>query len=238
MIEHNKIYNADCFDIFPNIDDQSIDLILCDLPYSLTRCKWDKMLDLERLWESYNRIIKPNAPIVLTASQPFTSILVSSNLKAFGHEWIWIKEQGTNFLNAKYQPLKNHESVLVFCNNTPNYYPQMTDGHKPYVSGKGQSTDLTGQYTKIQTHNSGTRYPKTAGSLKFNRESKPIHSTQKPVPLFEYLINTYSKEHDLVLDNCSGAGTTAIAAMTAAILCPIDQFFQNGGTELGTLSRS
>ena len=208
-IELNKIYNEDCLEGMKRIPDKSVDMILCDLPYGTTACKWDTIIPLEKLWEQYERVIKDNGAIVLTASQPFTSTLVSSNYKKFRYEWIWEKNQGVNFLLAKKQPLKVHENILIFYKKTPNYNPQMEIG-KPYTSGKGDSGEVTNKVKKIQTKNKGTRYPKTVQKIK--REFG-LHPTQKPVALFEYLIKTYTNEGEIVLDNCMGSGTTAIACI-------------------------
>ena len=206
-MELNVVYNEDCLEGMNRIEDKSIDMILCDLPYGTTACKWDTIIPFEPLWKQYKRIIKDKGVIVLTASQPFTSLLVTSNLKMFKYEWIWEKEQGVNFLLSKKVPLKVHENILVFGGN--NYFPQMEKG-KPYLSGKGNSGDVTKNVIKIQTKNEGTRYPRSV--IKINREVG-LHPTQKPVELFEYLIKTYTKEGDIVLDNCMGSGTTAIACM-------------------------
>jgi len=186
-----------------------VDMILCDLPYGTTACAWDSVIPFEPLWAQYRRIAKPNAAIVLTASQPFTTALIHSNLGEFRYSWVWEKEQGVNFLLAKKQPLKVHEDACVFYRETPTYNPQMTVG-KPYVSGKGSSGDVTGNVVKIQTQNDGTRYPR---SIQFFKRETGIHPTQKPVALFEYLIRTYTHPGALVLDNCIGSGTTAIAAL-------------------------
>ena len=161
------------------------------------------------MWEQYERVIKDNGAIVLTASQPFTSALVMSNPKHFRYEWIWEKEQGVNFLLAKKQPMKVHENILVFSLKQSIYQPQMTTG-KPYISGKGNSGEVTGKVAKKQTTNTGTRYPRSI--QRFNREMG-IHPTQKPVALFEYLIKTYTNEGDTVLDNVMGSGTTGVACV-------------------------
>ncbi len=199
----------DCLEGMKYIDDKSIDMILCDLPYGTTACKWDTIIPLDVLWREYERIIKDNGAIVLTASQPFTTMLINSNIKLFKYCWVWEKEQGVNFLMAKKQPLKVHEDICVFYKKQCTYNPQMTMG-KPYISGKGDSGEVTGKVKKIQTKNTGTRYPKSI--IRFNRE-RGLHPTQKPVALFEYLIKTYTNEGDLVLDNCMGSGTTAIACI-------------------------
>lgn len=213
------LYNDDCLNIFPLIDDRSIDMIFCDLPYSITACKWDIPIPLDILWGHYERVIKDDGVIVLTASQPFTSVLVSSNLKLFRYEWIWEKSQGTNPLNAKYMPLKKHESILIFYKKRGVYNPQMTIG-KPY-SGFSSNTknigEVYGDNKSIHKENKGTRYPTTIQH--FKHDTKKIHPTQKPVKLVEYFILTYSNEDDIVLDNCSGSGTTAIACINTKRKC-------------------
>lgn len=208
-LELNRIYQMDCIEGMRLLPDKSIDMILCDLPYGTTSCKWDTVTPFEPLWEQYERIIKDNGAIVLTASQPFTTTLANSNLRLFRYAWVWEKEQGVNFLMAKKQPLKVHEDILVFYKKQPTYNPQMTKG-KPYISGKGDSGEVTGRVKKIQTKNEGTRYPRSV--IKFNREVG-LHPTQKPVALFEYLIRTYTNEGEIVLDNCIGSGTTAVASV-------------------------
>jgi site-specific DNA-methyltransferase (adenine-specific) len=189
------------------IPDKFIDLILCDLPYGTTACSWDSVIPFEELWEQYRRIAKPNAAFVLTASQPFTTSLIASNMREFRYTWVWEKEQGVNFLLAKKQPMKVHEDVCVFYRSQPTYNPQMTTG-KPYISGKGDSGEVTGSVTKVQTKNDGTRYPRSIQAVK--RETG-MHPTQKPVALMEYLVKTYTNEGDKVLDNCMGSGTTGVA---------------------------
>ena len=209
MLELNKIYNMDCLEGMKLIPDKSIDMILCDLPYGTTACKWDTVIPFEPLWEQYERIVKDNGAIVLTSSQPFTTKLIASNMNKFRYTWVWEKEQGVNFLQAKKQPLKSHEDVCVFYGRQPKYNPIFEQG-KPYKSGKGTSGDVTNNVVKVQTINEGKRYPKTV--LRFKRETG-LHPTQKPVPLFEYLIRTYTNEGETVLDNCIGSGTTAIACI-------------------------
>lgn len=200
---------GDCLEIMKNISNSSIDMILCDLPYGVTaRNKWDSMIPFESLWEQYERIIKDNGAIVLTAIQPFTSVTVMSNIAIFKYEWIWKKQQGTGFLNAKKQPLRNHESVLVFYKKQPTYNPQFTEG-KPYTCKSGRASTNYQDQISVVTENDGKRYPLTV--VDFAYDKSKLHPTQKPVALFEYLIKTYTNEKDLVLDNCMGSGTTGVA---------------------------
>lgn len=211
-MEINKIYNKDCLEGMKRIADGSVDMILCDLPYGTTRNKWDSVIPLEALWEQYRRIIKSNGAIVLTAQTPFDKVLGASNLSMLKYEWIWVKQQGTGHLNAKKMPLKNHENILVFYNKLPTYNPQMDKG-KPYSNNHkpGDSGNNYGTVGYSNVHNVTTRYPKTV--QKFLHDKSKLHPTQKPVALFEYLIKTYTNTGELVLDNCMGSGTTAIACM-------------------------
>jgi len=204
-----KLFEGDCLEIMPlEIEDNSIDMILCDLPYGTTACKWDTIIPFKPLWREYERVIKDNGAIVLTASQPFTSVLVNSNIDLFRYEWIWEKEQGINFLFAEKQPMKVHENILVFYKKQPIYNPSMIKGNK-YISGEGKSGEtLKGFAIKKITKNEGTRYPRT---IQYFKRENGKHPTQKPVKLFEYLIKTYTNEGDLVLDNCAGSGTTGVA---------------------------
>lgn len=200
------------------IDDKSIDMILCDLPYGTTACKWDTVIPFEPLWSHYKRIIKDNGAIVLTASQPFTSALVMSNIKMFKYEWIWQKTRKTGFANANRQPLRNYEDVLVFYNGQCKYNPHgIKKKHEPIVVNRKKPKNNTvnagendGSLCKeyIQEFEN---YPSQV--LKIQSDGNTKHPTQKPVALFEYLIKTYTNEGELVLDNCAGSGTTAIACL-------------------------
>ena len=207
----NKIIQGDCLEVMKDIPNKSIDMILCDLPYGTTACKWDTIIPFEPLWEQYKRIIKDNGAIVLTASQPFTSALVMSNIKMFKYEWIWEKPNGTSPFKAKYMPMVNCEEILVFGSGKLKYNPQMEIG-KPYKWNskrtKGDASNIK-QMKETPINNKGTRHPKNI--LRFKQE-RGLHPTQKPVALFEYLQLTYTNEGDTILDNCSGSGTTAIAA--------------------------
>lgn len=213
----NQIIYGDCLEIMPDIPHKSIDMILCDLPYGTTACKWDTIIPLEPLWKQYKRIIKDNGAIVLTASQPFTSKLIMSNLKMFKYEWIWHKPRASNFQCAKTQPLKEHENILVFSNGV-KYFPQMMMG-KPYNKGifrKGFIA-VRGIIKQYENKNvNGERYPRTIQyfvGAETENKNKTLHPTQKPVALFEYLIKTYTNKGDLVLDNCAGSGTTGVACI-------------------------
>ena len=215
MLELNKIYHGDCLEVMKGIPDKSIDMILCDLPYGTTACKWDTIIPFEPLWEQYKRIIKDNGAIVLTGSQPFTSALVMSNPKWFKYEWIWDKKRSSNFALANKIPMKTHENVLVFYLKLPTYNPQMEIG-KPYNKEKynkvNNSQITNDKIFKINTKNNGTRFPTTIKYFSQNwTRQQQSHPTQKPVALFEYLIKTYTNEGDLVLDNCAGSGTTGVA---------------------------
>lgn len=209
MIELDKIYNEDCLEGMKRIPDGSVDCIICDLTYGTTRNAWDSIIPIDKLWKAYLRVCKPNAAILLFSQQPFTSVLVSSNLKMFRYEWIWEKEQGTGHLNANKMPLKKHENILVFYSKTPTYNPQFGVG-QPYAMNRlpSRSTNYghqVGQYVE----NDGRRYP--LDIIKFKHDKDKIHPTQKPVDLVAYLVCTYSNTNDIVLDNCSGSGTTAVA---------------------------
>jgi site-specific DNA-methyltransferase (adenine-specific) len=188
----------------------SVDMILTDPPYGTTACKWDSVIPFEPMWAELKRIIKPNGAIVMTAMQPFTSVLVCSNLKMFKYQWVWQKEAGTGLLNAKKQPLRDHEDVCVFYSKQPTYNPQYTEG-KPYVAKKGGETSNYNPSGNVTTVSDGKRYPKTV--LKFNRDRNKIHPTQKPVALMEYLIKTYTNEGETVLDFTMGSGSTWVACV-------------------------
>ncbi len=200
-----KLILGDCLAEMPKIADKSIDVVLCDLPYGTTACKWDTIIPFEPLWEQYKRIIKDNGAIVLTASQPFTSALIMSNLKMFKYNWVWNKRISGNPLLAKYQPLKIHEDICVFSKAKHNYYPEMRKG-KMRIKGGGKSKLLNMKMSKSTNDN---YYP--VSIIEYSNAKRGVHPTQKPVTLFEYLIKTYTNEGDLVLDNCAGSGTTGVA---------------------------
>ena len=209
------LINGDCLEKMKDIPDKSIDMILCDLPYGTTACKWDTIIPFEPLWEQYKRIIKDNGAIVLTASQPFTSALVMSNIKMFKYEWIWEKEKPTNFFQLKRRAGSFTENILVFYKNQPVFNPQMVEHKGKLVknSPKGKHNSIiTGKNKEVYPYkDTGLRYP--SNIIRINREKlgSYLHPTQKPVALFEYLIKTYTNEGDLVLDNCMGSGSTGVA---------------------------
>ena len=220
MEKKNLSLKGDCLELMKDISNGSVDMILCDLPYGTTACKWDTIIPFDTLWEQYKRIIKDNGAIVLTASQPFTSALVMSNPKLFKYEWIWEKSKASNFLLAKKQPLKAHENILVFGKGKVNYYPQKTEG-KPFNKGKdkrtGQATEVYAEIPNINgfeiKNEKGLRNPRTVQYFKTGESEGKHHPTQKPTWLFEYLIKTYTKRNETVLDNCAGSFTTAIACL-------------------------
>lgn len=211
----NQVIRGDCLEVMKDIPDKSIDMILCDLPYGTTACSWDTIIPFEPLWAAYKRIIKDNGAIVLTASQPFTSKLVMSNLEMFKYEWIWNKNTVTGFLSANKIPLKSHENILTFCKTTPIYNPIKTEGHikKIVRAGSYNKTDIYNQRGKRPNYNSTNRYPRTSLFFDSIIRTDTLHPTQKPVALFKYLIKTYTNPGELILDNCAGSGTTAIACI-------------------------
>ena len=216
----NQIILGDCLEKMKDIPDNSIDVVLTDLPYGVTaRNKWDSIIPFDQLWKQWNRIKKETTPVILTTIQPFTSFTIISNPENFKYEWIWEKERGTGFLNAKKQPLRKHESILVFYDKQCCYNPLMKKLDKPYNHILPNSE--TNNYNSFKTGNNEERitkiydskYPTTILKIPRDNNRKNIHPTQKPVELFEYLIKTYSDETDLVLDCCAGSGTTAIACI-------------------------
>ena len=211
MIELNKIYNEDCLEGMKRIPDKSIDMILADLPYGTTQNKWDSIIPLEPLWEQYERVIKENGAIVLTAQPPFDKLLGVSNLKLLKYEWIWNKVSPTGHLNAKKMPMKKTENILVFYKKLPTYNPQGLR-YKPRVKKRSSNSVGSANYGKHKDENLSEYQGYPTNLLEFVRESG-LHPTQKPVALFEYLINTYTREGETILDNCMGSGTTAIAAI-------------------------
>ena len=212
-MENIKLYQGDCLEKMKNIPDKSVDMILCDLPYGTTQNKWDSIIPLEPLWEQYKRIIKDRGAIVLFAQTPFDKVLGASNLKMLKYEWIWEKQQGTGFLNAKKMPLKKHENILVFYKKLPTYNPQMIGNEirKIKRNKNGKTTDNYGKFTYDEQSTYVGRYPTSI--LSFDRDKNKLHPTQKPVALLEYLIKTYTNEEEIVLDNTMGSGSTGVACV-------------------------
>lgn len=205
----DSVNNTDLLTLCAGLPDASIDCILCDLPYGTTACSWDEIIPFEPMWAAFKRVIKPRGAIVLTASQPFTSKLVMSNIEMFRYEWIWQKTKPTQFLDAGRKPLKEHENVLVFGKAPPAYYPQGLQRSGKQQNGKGKSGSLYGSTKEVYIQE-WINYPRTV--QKFASDINGNHPTQKPVALFEYLIRTYTQPGDLVLDPTVGSGTTAVAA--------------------------
>ncbi len=220
-MEINKIHCGDCLELMKEIEDKSIDMILCDLPYGTTACSWDTIIPIDKLWNEYERIIKDKGAIVLTAMQPFTTILINSNMKLYKYSWIWIKSMAGNFINANNCPLKITEDICIFSKGTianksqrrMNYYPQgVIEVNKKWSRPSKYNTE----HKYVRPSHSTNRiikrenFPKNILTFA-NGNNKTKHPTQKPVALFEYLIKTYTNEGDLVLDNCIGSGTTAVA---------------------------
>lgn len=216
------IQQGDCLELMKKIPDESIDMILCDLPYGTTKNKWDSLVDLDLLWNQYKRIIKLNGCIALFAQQPFASVLGNSNLEMLKYEWVWEKPMATGRLNCNFAPMKAHELILIFSKSAAsyvkdkrkamNYNPQMEEG-KPYkaVSGRASTNYDTKWSKETTTINKGTRFPRDVKVFKHDKDK--FHPTQKPVALLEYLIKTYTNENDVVLDNCMGSGSTGVACM-------------------------
>ena len=207
---------GDCLELLEDVEDKSVDMVLCDLPYGTTRCKWDTPIDLVALWKAYDRVCKPSAAICLFAQTPFDKVLGCSNLPDLRYEWIWEKGEATGHLNSNKMPLKAHENVLIFYKQLPTYNPQKTSGHERKQSKK--TTDSTELYGKQgvglqMEYNSTDRFPRSVQKFSKDKQSINLHPTQKPLALCEYLIKTYTNEGETILDNCFGSGTTGLAAI-------------------------
>lgn len=210
----NTIYHGDCLELMKDIPEKSIDMILCDFPYGTTACKWDNIIPFEPLWTQYKRIIKDNGAIVLTASQPFTSALVMSNIKMFKYCAVWNKKQSGNPLLSKKQLMKSHEDIVIFYKNQCTYNPIMEkrgiERHKGTKQNLNENSFLGKGEIDTRSFNN-LYYPKSIIEISNANKKGKTHPTQKPVALFEYLIKTYTVEGEIVLDNCAGSGTTGIA---------------------------
>jgi DNA modification methylase len=207
-----NLMHGDCLELMASIPDGSVDMILCDLPYGTTSCKWDSVIPFEPLWAHYKRVIKRNGAIVLTASQPFTSALVMSNSKDYKHRWVWDKVKPGSGLNAKFSPLRSVEDVIVFCKESPPYNPQkISKKHRAEKKNDSNGEAFRGARVERMHDNNGEGFPKEIITISNADQSGRVHPTQKPVALMEYLIRTYTNEGETVLDNCMGSGTTGVA---------------------------
>lgn len=208
-----ELKQGDCLELMKNIPDKSIDLILCDLPYGLTSCEWDKPIPLKPLWEQYNRVIKDNGAIILFAKDKLSAELIMSNEENYRYKWIWNKKLSGSFHNAKYQPLQIVEEILIFSKNRINYFPIMRHGKMRKRGGaKNLNSTMNGGFKKGYENYSDLYFPTNV--LEFARlRTDKLHPTQKPIKLLEYLILTYTRENDIVLDNCMGSGSTGVACI-------------------------
>lgn len=211
-----NLMKGDCLERMKEIDSGSVDMILADPPYGTTQCKWDSIIPLEQMWQQLKRIIKPNGAIVMTASQPFTSVLVTSNLERFKYSLVWEKTTATGHLNAKKMFMRAHEDILVFYGKPPIYNPQMTHGHERKTALKvdrgRKLSDCYGDQSGETSYDSTSRYPRSVIKTSTDKQKSKLHPTQKPVALMEYLIKTYTNEGETVLDFTMGSGTTGVAA--------------------------
>lgn len=209
------LYKGDCLELMKNIKDKSIDMILADLPYGTTQANFDTVIPFEPLWEQYHRVIKDNGAIVLFGQEPFSSYLRLSNIKEYKYDWIWDKVKGVGFLNAKKQPMRNHELISVFYKQQCKYNPQMTHGHKRKVSYRtdNQQGEVYGSCGE-NLYDSTDRYPRSIQVFSTDTQNSSLHPTQKPIALLQYLIKTYSDEGEWVLDNCMGSGSCGVACCT------------------------
>lgn len=219
--QNSTLYHGNCLSIMPILQDKSVDMVLCDLPYGTSACSWDTVIPFEKMWEQYKRIIKDDGAIVLFGQEPFSSKLRMSNIEMYKYDWIWLKDNAANFLCKKYQPGKITENISVFGKMATSYSPKgnmkyfpILEKGKPYKStNKGVERILNAvirsKIHRVETNNLGTRLPNNI--LQFNRDKSKVHPTQKPVALLEYLIKTYTREGDVVFDNCMGSGSTGVA---------------------------
>ncbi|MDC0728580.1 site-specific DNA-methyltransferase [Phytobacter diazotrophicus] len=207
-----ELFFGDCFDVFPTLASGSIDMVCADIPYGTTQCSWDTPLDLPRMWLELYRVTKPSAAIVLFSAQPFTSVLVNSNLRDWRTEWIWEKGNATGFFNVAIQPLRAHENVQVFYRRQPTYNPQITHGHTRKKSKrKTVNSNVYGKALSLTEYDSTSRYPRDVQFFSSDKQKRKYHDTQKPLDLVRYLIETYSNPGDLVLDFTMGSGTAGVA---------------------------
>lgn len=217
-----EIKLGDCIKLMNDIEDDSIDLILCDLPFQKTKNEWDKIIPFEELWKQYNRIIKPNGAIILFSQGTFYIDLVNSNKKYFRYDLVWDKQLTTGFLNSNRQPLRKHEQIAVFYKKQPTYNPIFKEGKPLHSKGINYKTaniknNNYGKFKRLDDYRQGStqKYPTSIISIQKVHPAKTIHPTEKPVELIQYLIETYSNPGETVLDNCMGSGTTAIACLNS-----------------------
>nr|DAH09993.1 MAG TPA: adenine-specific methyltransferase [Caudoviricetes sp.] len=209
-----NLMHGDCLELMKTIDDKSVDMVLCDLPYGCTAAReWDNVIPFKPLWEQYNRIIKDNGAVVLFGIEPFSSELRVSNLKNYRYDWIWKKNRGTGFLTANKLPMRSHEIISVFYKKLPQYNIQKRSGFKPYSRVRKSARNTVYQNYKCitSTYVDGERYPTSILEFPCVNQKDRMHPTQKPVELLEYLVRTYTNENDIVLDNCMGSGSTGVA---------------------------
>ena len=210
-----RLLQGDCLERMREIPDGSVDMVLADPPYGTTACKWDSVIPMEPMWECLKKLIKPNGAIVMTASQPFTSVLTCSQLDLFKYSLVWEKTTATGHLNAKKMPMRAHEDILVFYKRLPIYSPQKTKGHqlKTSINRKPSDSECYGSESKVTSYSSTERYPRSIITTSTDKQKSSLHPTQKPVALMEYLIKTYTREGDAVLDFTMGSGTTGVACV-------------------------
>lgn len=212
-----QLIQGDCLEYMKEIPDGSVDMVLCDLPYGTTHNRWDAVIPTAPLWEQYNRVLKDNGVVVLFGTGLFSADLMNSQRKAWRYNLVWEKSTVTGFLNAKKQPLRKHEDILVFYRKLPVYNPQITDGHPRKISTAAHKRNCAkspnyGDYG-LTTYDSTKRYPVSVLKFKTDKQKSALHPTQKPVALLEYLIKTYTNEGETVLDNCMGSGSTGVACV-------------------------
>lgn len=210
-----QLVNGDCLTLLNDVPDQSIDMILCDLPYGSTKCKWDIAIPFDKLWAQYDRVIKENGVVALFATEPFASYLRLSHIQTYKYDWVWDKVKVTGFLNANKQPMRCHELVCIFYSGQCLYNPQKSYGYKRIKSHRGKTlqTEVYGRMNNDNTYESDERYPRSIVVFPSDTYNRSYHPTQKPVALCEYLINTYTNPGEVVLDNCMGSGTTGVACV-------------------------
>ena len=213
----NKTYLGDCLELMPkHIEDKSIDMIFCDLPYGTTKCKWDIIIPFDKLWSEYERVVKDNGVIVLFGNEPFSSVLRTSNLKLYRYDWIWEKTKATGFQNSKIQPMRKYENLSVFYKHKPKYNPQGLI-KKENITSNVRSGNIKNEHS-FNTYKGKkpvaefTNYPTNIVKFKNASGKGHLHPTMKPLSLIEYIIKTYTNEGDLILDNCAGSGTTGLGA--------------------------